>query len=57
MENIYELGKKVKAGDDAAFLEIIKKKKMLLQKMAHGDEDRYQYILEKLFLGIKNYNF
>jgi len=48
MENIYELGKRAKAGDDVALLEIVERKKPLLEKMSFGDADRYHFILEKV---------
>ena len=50
MENIYELGKKAKTGDKVALIKIIDKKRKLIEKMAYGDEDQYQYILEKLII-------
>ena len=50
MENIYELGKKAKAGDEVALIKIIDIKRNLIEKMTHGDEDKYQYILEKLII-------
>lgn len=54
---IYELGKRAKAGDDQAMLEIIKLKKAMIKKYSYGDEDCYQTIILKLINGIKNYNF
>lgn len=57
MENIYELGKKAKVGDDIALIKIIERKRKLIEKVSYGDEDRRQYILELLISGIKNYKF
>lgn len=56
-ESLYFLGVRAKAGDELALLKIIEKKKSLIKKMSYGDEDRYQFILEKLIKGIKNYKF
>lgn len=56
-KNVYELGILAQNGDEMAILEIINRKKKLIQKFSYGDEDRYQYIILKLIEAIKNYNF
>ncbi len=56
-ESIYFLGVRAKAGDEVALIKIIDKKRKLIEKYSKGDEDRYQYILETLIKGIKNYKF
>lgn len=56
-ESLYLLGVKAKAGDEIALIKIIERKRNLIKKMSYGDEDRYQYIIEKLIKGIKNYDF
>lgn len=56
-ENLYELGKKAKEGDEVALIKIIDRKRRMIEKYSFGDEDRYQYIIERLIRGIKNYNF
>lgn len=57
MENLYELGKKAQSGDEIALIKIIEKKRNMIKRYSFGDEDRYQYIIEKLIIGIKNYKF
>lgn len=56
-ENLYILGLKAKAGNEMALIKIIEKKRNFIKYMSYGDEDREQYIIEKLIKGIKNYNF
>lgn len=56
-ESLYLLGIKAQAGDELAFVKIIERKRKLIQKYSFGDEDRYQYIIEKIIKGIKNYKF
>ena len=56
-ESLYELGIKTKDGDEIALVKIIESKRKLIERYSYGDEDRYQYIVEKLIKGIKNYNF
>lgn len=56
-ETLYELGKKAKNGDEIALIKIIDNKRNLIKKYSFGDEDRYQYIIERLIIGIKNYKF
>ena len=56
-ESLYFLGVKAKAGDDISLIKIIDEKRNLINKMSYGDEDRYQFIIEKLIKGIKNYRF
>lgn len=56
-ENLYELGIKAKAGDELSLIKIIEAKRNLIKKYSYGDEDRYQFIIEKLVKGIKNYKF
>lgn len=57
MSNLYILGLKAKAGDEISLIKIIDKKRKFIKYMSYGDEDREQYIIEKLIKGIKNYNF
>ncbi len=56
-ENLYILGIKAQAGDELSLIKIIERKRNLILKYAYNDEDRYQYIVEKLIKGIKNYKF
>jgi len=56
-ESLYLLGLRAKAGDEMALVKIIEKKSSFIAQMSFGDEDRYQYIVEKLIKGIKNYEF
>ena len=56
-ETLYELGKKAKNGDEIALIKIIDNKRNMIKKYSFGDEDRYQYIIEWLIIGIKNYKF
>lgn len=56
-ENLYELGKKAQKGDEIALVKIINKKRKMIEKYSYGDEDRYQYIVERLIIGIKKYKF
>lgn len=56
-ENLYLLGIKAKTGDELSLVKIIERKRNFIKKMSYGDEDRYQYIIEKLIRGIKNYKF
>ncbi len=56
-ESSYFLGVKAKAGDELALIKIIERKRNLIKKMSYGDEDRYQFIVEKLIKGIKKYKF
>lgn len=55
--NLCELGKRAKAGDEKAMLEIIKFKKITIKKFSCNDEDCYQTIVLKLINGIKKYKF
>lgn len=57
MESLYELGKKVQAGDEVALIKIIEQKRNMIKRYSFNDEDCYQYIIEKLIIGIKNYKF
>ena len=57
METLYELGKKAQSGNEIALIKIIEKKRNMIKRYSFGDEDRYQYIIEKLIIGIKNYKF
>ena len=57
MENLYELGKKAQSGNEIALIKIIERKRSLIKKYSFGDEDCYQYINERLIIGIKNYKF
>lgn len=56
-KSIYELGVLAQNGDEMAMLEIIERKKKMIKRYSYGDEDRYQYIILKLIVGIKNYKF
>lgn len=56
-ETLYELGKKAKNGDEIALIKIIDNKRNMIKKYSFGDDDRYQYIIERLIIGIKNYKF
>lgn len=55
--SLYDLGIKAKKGDTIAMMNIIERKKLLINKYAYGDEDAYQYIILKLIEGIKKYKF
>ena len=59
MENLslYELGKLAQKGDEFAMLEIIERKKNVIKRYSFGDEDLYQFIIMKLIIAIKNFNF
>lgn len=56
-ESLYMLGKKAQEGDEVALVKIIDRKRKMIEKYSYGDEDRYQFIIEKLIQGIKNYKF
>lgn len=56
-ESLYVLGIKAQTGDEISLIKIIERKRDLIKKYSFGDEDRYQYIIEKLIKGIKNYKF
>ena len=56
-ESMYQLGKKAQLGDEMALIKIIDRKRKLIEKYSYGDEDCYQYIIDKLLKGIKNYKF
>lgn len=56
-ESLYSLGIKAQMGDEISLIKIIERKRNLIVKYSFGDEDRYQYIIEKLIKGIKNYKF
>lgn len=56
-ENLYNLGISAQQGDQLAIIKIIERKRNMIKKYSFGDEDRYQYIIEKLIKGIKNYKF
>ena len=56
-ESLYSLGIKAQNGDEIALIKIIDRKKYLINQCANGDEDCYQYILEKIIKNIKNYDF
>ncbi len=57
MESLYELGIKAQAGDEVSLIKIIERKRKMIKRYSFGDEDCYQYIIEKLIRGIKNYKF
>ena len=56
-KDLYVLGIKAQAGDAISLIKIIEEKRNLIKKYSFGDEDRYQYIMERLIKGIKNYKF
>lgn len=56
-EYLYVLGMKAQTGDELSLIKIIDRKRNMIQKYSFGDEDRYQYIIEQLIRGIKNYKF
>lgn len=56
-ESLYNLGRKAQMGDEISLIKIINRKKKLIEKYSFDDEDRYQYIIERLICGIKNYKF
>lgn len=56
-ENLYVLGIKAKAGDEISLVKIIERKRNMINKYSFGDEDCYQYIIERLISGIKKFNF
>lgn len=56
-KDLYVLGIKAQAGDEISLIKIIEEKRNLIKKYSFGDEDRYQYIMERLIKGIKNYKF
>mgnify|MGYP005762368375 FL=1 len=56
-ESLYNLGRKAQMGDEISLIKIINRKKKLIEKYSFEDEDRYQYIIERLICGIKNYKF
>lgn len=56
-ERLYMLGKKAQEGDEVSLIKIIDRKRKMIEKYSYGDEDRYQFIIEKLIQGIKNYKF
>lgn len=56
-ESLYNLGRKAQMGDEISLIRIINRKKKLIEKYSFEDEDRYQYIIERLICGIKNYKF
>lgn len=56
-ETIYELGKKAQLGDEISLIKIIDRKRKMIERYSFGNEDKYQYIIERLIIGIKNYKF
>ena len=56
-ESLYDLGKKAQAGDEIALIKIINRKRKMIERLSFEDEDRYQYIIERLIVAIKNYKF
>lgn len=56
-ESLYELGIKAQAGDEIALIKIIERKRNMIKKYSFNNEDRYQYIIERLIVGIKKYKF
>ena len=56
-ESLYDLGKKAQAGDEISLIKIINRKRKMIERLSFGDEDRHQYIIERLIVAIKNYKF
>ena len=56
-ESLYDLGKKAQAGDEISLIKIINRKRKMIERLSFGDEDWYQYIIERLIVAIKNYKF
>lgn len=56
-KSLYILGLKAKAGDEVALIKLIESKRKLIKCMSYGDEDREQYIIERLIQSIKKYKF
>lgn len=56
-KDLYILGMKAQLGDEISLIKIIEEKRNMIKKYSFGDEDRYQYIVEKIIKGIKNYKF
>lgn len=56
-KDLYILGIRAQAGDEISLIKIIEEKRNMIKKYSFGDEDRYQYIIEKIIKGIKNYKF
>ena len=57
IELIYNLGKKAHNGDDVSLIRLIELKRQVILKVSYDDEDCYQFIIERLIKGIKNYKF
>ena len=56
-ESLYDLGKKAQEGDEISLIKIINRKRKMIERLSFGDEDRYQYIIERLIIAIKNYKY
>ncbi len=56
-ESLYDLGKKAQEGDEISLIKIINRKRKMIERLSFSDEDRYQYIVERLIVAIKNYKF
>lgn len=56
-EDLYSLGIRAQKGDENSLMKIINKKRKMIQRYSFGDEDRYEYIIERLIIRIKNYKF
>lgn len=57
LKELYILGKKAQLGDEVSLILLIDKKRKIIRKVSYGDEDCYQYIIERLIKGIKKYKF
>lgn len=57
IEELYNLGRKAQNGDEVALIKILDIKRSLILKVSYNDEDCYQFIIEMLIKGIKNYKF
>lgn len=54
---VYNLGKKAQNGDTLSMIQLIEIKRKIIKKLSYNDEDCYQFIIEILIKGIKNYKF
>lgn len=57
LKEIYILGKEAKEGNDVSLIKLINMKKRMINKFSYGNEDCYQYIIEKIIKSIKKYKF
>lgn len=57
LSKIYDLGKRANNGDEISLIKLIDIKSKFIKKVSYNDEDCYQFIIEALIKGIKNYKF